>query len=199
MLQKFEVISNDANNCIKLIKTLKEDLNYFPTNTRSCMITNKQYIECIDVDSNQAYVIRIYDSNLNFLNQYQLEKNTSPLNRAYYTYHETVWLKEEISVFIYYTDIGENNAKPIMVLKTLSVRSNVAILSNLNSYLTRDILFENMSYKFSDKDNSLAIINSYYYGLTSITQGENKHLIVALANIFNDDLTIDTHYFDIPL
>ena len=145
MLQKFEVISNDANNCIKLIKTLKEDLNYFPTNTRSCMITNKQYIECIDVDSNQAYVIRIYDSNLNFLNQYQLEKNTSPLNRAYYTYHETVWLKEEISVFIYYTDIGENNAKPIMVLKTLSVRSNVAILSNLNSYLTRDILFENMN------------------------------------------------------
>ena len=199
MLQKFKVISNDSNNCIQLLKTLKEDLNYFPTNTRSCMITTKQYIECIDVDSYQNYVIRIYDSNLNFMKKYQLEKNNSPLNRAYFTYHETVWLKDEISIFIYYTNIGENNTKPILILKTLSVKSGVATLSNLNSYLTRDTIFQDMEYKFSDIDNSLTILNSYYFALSSITQGPNKHLIIALANIFNDDLTIDTHYFDVPL
>ena len=199
MMQKFKIVSNDANNCIQVIKTLREKDQTLPTNTRSCMITEKQYIECLDINQDQMYVIRIYDSNLNFLKEYQLEKNNSPLNRAYYTYHETVWLKDEISIFAYYTDIGENGAKPIMVLKKLSVKPGQATLSNLNTYLTRDVLFPDIQYKFSDTENSLAIFNSYYYALTSITQGENQHLILALANIFNDDLTIDTHYFDVPL
>ena len=199
MMQKFKVVSNDANNCIQIRITLREDIKYLPSNTRSCMITAKQYIECIDVNPNQIYVIRIYDSNLNFLKEYQLEKNEAPSDRAYYTYHETVWLKDEVSIFTYYTNTGESGAKPIMVLKKLTVRSNVATLSNLNTYLTRDVLFPDIQRKFSDTENSLAIFNSYYYALSSITLGEDQHLILALANIFNDDYTIDTHYFDVPL
>ena len=35
--------------------------------------------------------------------------------------------------------------------------------------------------------------------MSSITLGNDQHLILALANIFNDDYTIDTHYFDVPL
>ena len=31
------------------------------------MITNKQYIECLDMDENQIYAAIIYDNNLNFL------------------------------------------------------------------------------------------------------------------------------------
>jgi hypothetical protein len=94
MMTKFKVVSNNANDCIQIIKSLKEDVKSLPTNYRSCMITVNQYIECIDIDENQMYVIRIYDSNLNFLNQYELEKNNAPLERAYYTYHEVVWLKD---------------------------------------------------------------------------------------------------------
>ena len=199
MMQKFKVVSNDASNCIQLIKNLKENVKSLPSNTRSCMITIKQYIECLDIDESQMYIIRIYDSNLNYLKQYSLEKNNAPLNRAYYTYHETVWLKDEISIFVYYTDIGEKGAKPIMVLKQLSVKSSLVTLSNLNTYLSRDVLFPSLSYQFSDTENSLAIFNSYYYGISSLTTGDKQHLVVALANIFNDDKTIDTHYFDIPL
>ena len=125
------------------------------------MITVKQYIECIDVDSNQMYVVRVYDSNLNFKKQFDLEKNNSPKERAYYTYHETVWLKDEISIFTYYTGRGEDGAKPVMVLKELTVRSSIGAtyLNNLNAYLTRDILFQDMDFKFSDTENSLAIFN----------------------------------------
>ena len=202
MMTKFKVVSNDANDCIQIVKTLKEDIKSIPTNTRSCMITVNQYIECIDIDENQMYVIRIYDSDLKFLKQYELEKNNAPLERAYYTYHEVVWLKKEISIFVYYNNTKENNAKPILVLKQLTVNSGTATLNNLNNYLIRDTVFKDMVYKFSDTENSLAIFNEYYFGIVSLAIDKitnEQHLIVALANIFNSDKTIDTHYFDIPL
>ena len=66
------------------------------------------------------YVVRVYDSNLNFLKQFELEKSNAPANKTGSLYHETVFLKEEISIFIYFVDTSENNAKPIMVLKKLS-------------------------------------------------------------------------------
>ena len=200
VMQKFKVVSNDASNCIQLIKTLKEDVKTIPKDSRRCMITKKQYIECLDMDENQMYVIRIYDADLNFLKKYDLEKNNAPSDRAVYSYHETVWLKDEISIFIYYTDTSENNAKPILVLKNLSVStSKVATLKDLNSYLKKDTVFGNVQYTFSDIENSLAIFNEYYFGLSSLTENTNRHLIVALFNIFNSDKTIDTHYFDIPI
>ena len=169
------------------------------------MITSKQYVECLDMDENQMYVVRVYDSELNFLKQFELEKNNAPSNRAFYTYHETVWLKDEVSVFIYYNDIPENNARPILVLKTLQVTVNsrtkqvISIsLNNLNSYLTKDTVFVPFSnYRFSDTENSLAIFNDYYFGLSSFTE-DKKVLVIALFNIFNDDKTVHTHYFQIP-
>ena len=198
IMQKFKVVSNVASNCIQIIKTLKENVKTVPNNSRSCMITKKQYVECLDIDENQMYVIRVYDSNLNFLKQFDLEKNNAPAEEAGLLYHETVWLKEEISIFIYYTDTSENDAKPIMVLKRLTVSSKTVALNNLNSYLKRDVVYGNVDYSFSDKENSLAIFNEYYFGLSSFTL-DKKHLIVSLFNIFNDDKTIDTHYFDIPM
>ena len=199
IMQKFKVVSNDAKDCIQMIKTLKEDVKSLPNNIRSCMITTKQYIECIDLLENQMYTVRIYDSNLNYMNQLELEKNNAPLEKAKYSYHETVLLKGEISIFVYYVDVTENDAKPILVLKELSIKNNKATLSNVKPKLIRDTLYIKMAYKFSDTENSLAIFNEYYFGVTSLTIGENQHLIVALLNIFNDDKTIDTHYFDIPL
>ena len=200
VMQKFKVISNEAYNCIQLIKTLKENVKTISKDSRRCMITTNQYIECLDMDENQMYVIRVYDSNLNFLKQFDLEKNNAPPEKAIYSFHEIVFLKGEISISAYFTDTSDNNAKPILVLKKLSVNTKgIASLSNLNSYLTRDVVFKNLNYKISDTENSLAIYNEYYFGLTSLTEETNRHLIVALFNIFNDDKTIDIHYFDMPL
>ena len=201
IMQKFKVVSNDASNCIQLIKTLKEEVKTIPKDSRRCMITTKQYIECLDMDEDQMYTIRIYDNDLNFLQKIELEKNNAPRNRAIYTYHDTVWLKDEISIFVYYTDTSENNAKPILVLKKLTVNAlrKTINLSNLNTFLTRDVVYGKMNYKFSDIENSLGIFNSYYFCLVSLTETTNRHLIVTLFNIFNTDKTIDTHYFDIAL
>ena len=58
------------------------------------------------------YVVRVYDSNLNFLKQFELEKYNAPAEKAFKIYHETEWLKDEISAFIYFTDTSDNNAKP---------------------------------------------------------------------------------------
>ena len=203
MMQKFKVLTNNATNCIQIIKTLKEDVKSISKNSRRCMITKNQYIECIDINENQMYVVRIYNSDLKFLKQYELEKNYASLEQTYSLYHECVWLKDEISIFVYYNETSENS-KPIMVLKKLSVKSSQVTLSNLNSYLIRDIVFKSMDYKFSPTETSLAIFNEYYFGITSLAW-ENEvgvgpqHLIVALLNIFNNDRTIDTHYFDIIL
>ena len=49
MMQKFKVVSNDAKNCIQIIKTLKEDVKSLPKNSRRCLITKNQYIECLDL------------------------------------------------------------------------------------------------------------------------------------------------------
>ena len=134
IMQKFKVVSNDASNCIQIIKTLKEDVKTFPKDSRRCMITQNQYIECLDMDENKMYVVRVYDSNLKFLKQFELEKNNAPDDRAVHTYHEVVWLKNEISIFIYYNDTAENNAKPIMVLKKLTVSNSEPTLANLNDF-----------------------------------------------------------------
>ena len=203
MMQKFKVVSNDASNCIQIIKTLKEDVKSIQKNSRRCMITKNQYVECLDINEEQMYVIRIYNSDLKFLKQYELEKNYATLDKTYNLYHECVWLKDEISIFTYYNSTNEN-AKPILVLKKLTVKSSQVTLSNLNIYLIRDIVFKTMNYKFSPTENGLAIFNEYYFGVTSLAWEQElgigpQHLVVALANIFNDDKTIDTHYFDIPL
>ena len=203
MMQKFKVVSNDASNCIQIIKTLKEDVKSIQKNSRRCMITKNQYVECLDINEEQMYVIRIYNSDLKFLKQYELEKNYATLDKTYNLYHECVWLKGEISIFTYYNSTNEN-AKPILVLKKLTVKSSQVTLSNLNIYLIRDIVFKTMNYKFSPTENGLAIFNEYYFGVTSLAWEQElgigpQHLVVALANIFNDDKTIDTHYFDIPL
>ena len=198
IMQKFKVVSNDASNCIQIIKTFKEEVKTIPKNSRRCMITKKQYVECLDLDLNQMYVVRVYDSNLNFLKQFELEKNNAPSEKAYDLYHEVVWLKGEISIFIYFVDTAENKAKPIMVLKELAVTTRATTLNNLNSYLKRDVVYGALDYSFSDTDNSLAIFNEYYYGLASLAKDRN-HLVISLFNIFNDDKTIDTHYFEIAL
>ena len=106
-MQKIKVVSNDASNCIQIIKSLKENVKTINKDSRRCMITVNQYVECLDMNENQMYVIRIYDSNLNYLKEYQLEKNNAPYDRAIKTYHETVWLKDEISIFIYFTSTSE--------------------------------------------------------------------------------------------
>ena len=202
IMQKFKVVSNDASNCIQIIKSLKENVKTINKDSRRCMITVNQYVECLDMNENQMYVIRIYDSNLNYLKEYQLEKNNAPYDRAIKTYHETVWLKDEISIFIYFTSTSEKKAKPILVLKKLIVSNGQVYLDKLNSYLIKDIVFENIPYTFSDTENSLAIFNDYYFALASITESNeyiNKNLVISLFNIFNDDKSIHTHYFVVPI
>ena len=45
-MQKFKIISNNASNGIKIIKTLIEDEKTISKNSRRCLITSNQYIEC---------------------------------------------------------------------------------------------------------------------------------------------------------
>jgi hypothetical protein len=182
IMQKFKVVSNDASNCIQLIKTFKENVKSIPKNSRRCMITKNQYVECLDIDENQMYVVRLYDSNLNFLKQFELENNNAPLERVKDIYHETVWLKNEISVFIYFTDISDNNARPLLVLKKLVVNNGEYNLENVTSYLTKDIVMKNIPYKMSDTENSLAIFNEYYFALSSFTD-DKKYTYAKLEDV----------------
>ena len=199
IMQKFKVVSNDASNCIKIIKTLKESVETINKNSRRCFITANQYVECLEMDKNQMYVIRIYDTNLNYLKQYQLEKNKAPADRAFKIYHEAIWLKEEIGVFVYFNDISDNNAKPIFILKKLTVTNGVVNLENVSSFLPADKLYNTLPYIISDSENSLTMINEYYFALVSITSYESSHLLITILNIFNDDNTIYANYFDIPI
>ena len=202
IIQKFKVVSNEASNCIQIIKILKENVKTIPKDSRRCMNTTYQYIECLDMDEDQNYVVRVYDPDLNFLKEFPIEKNNASAEKAIHTYHEIVWLKGEISILIYYTDTSDKDAKPFLALKKLTVSNKVPSLNQINSYLKKDKVYGNLNYKFSDTENSLAIFNDYYFALSSFTETtktSNRHLIVTLFNIFNDDKTIDTHYFDIPI
>ena len=202
IMQKFKVISNEASNCIHIIKTFKENTKTIGKDSRRCLITANQYIECLDIDENQMYIIRIYDNNLNYLNKYQLEQNNAPLERAIKTYHEAIWLKDDIGVFVYFTSTSEKSAKPILILRKLYESDGQVYLNKLNSYLIKNTIFENIPYDFSDEENSLAAINDHYFALSSITESNgntNKHLVISLFNITNDDKSILIHYFIVPI
>ena len=194
-MQKIKFITNDASDCIEIIKTLIEDEKTFPKNSRSCLITQNQFIECLDTDENQIYYIRVYDIDLNFIKKLELEKNKSPPERAYYSYHQASLLKREISIFIYYTDISNNHAKPVILLKALDSNND---LVNVND-IEKGVMFKDMNYYFSDTENSFSIINDHYFVLATITIYANPHLIISLFNLFNWDRTLRMHYFDIPL
>ena len=135
-----------------------------------------------------------------YLQQYQLERNNASFDRAIKSFHEAVWLKDEISVFIYFIDTSENKAKPILLLKKLNEINGQ--INFLNSYIKIETVFENTPYTFSDIENSLAIFNDYYFSLASITESNenfNKYLIISLLNIFNSDKSIHTHYLSFHL
>ena len=191
---KFKLISNDASNCIEIIKTLIEEEKTISKNSRRCLITQNQYIECLDMDEEQIFYIRLYDKNLNLIKKIKLEKNLSPPERAFSTYHEAVFLKNEISIFLYYKDISNNNAKPIALFKNLNNNN----LVDLNS-IGKITLFKNIKYYLSDSENSFTILNDHYFALASLTIYSNHHLIISLFNLFNNDKSLRVHYFDIPL
>ena len=98
-------------------------------------------------------------------------------------------LKNEISIFIYFTDISNNKAKPIVSFNKLQNNNNLVSLTDLIKKCT---LFTNEafnSYYFSDTDNSFTVLNDHYSALASFTTYVNQHLIITLFNIeitFND-------------
>ena len=194
-MQKFKINSNEASNSIEIIKTLIEDEKTISKNSRRCLITSKQYIECLDMDLEQIFSIRLYDINLNFIKKFELEKNISPPKRAFSTYHEAIYLTNELSIFIYYNDISNHKAKPIAVLKKLENTNFLDISNEINKF----ILFNQFNYYFSDTENSFTFLNEHYFAFASITTFMNKHLIIALINLFSNKKTIRIHNFDIPL
>ena len=198
IMTKFKIISNDANNCLQIIKTSLEDYITISKNSRRCIITESQYIECIDINKEQMYVIRLYDKDLNFLEEYKLEKNKAPIERAYYTYHEALWLKEDVSIFAYYTDISDRNAKPILLIKKLEKKNGTMKLINASTYLDKIILCNTLPYIVSDSENSLAKINDYYFALATITSYQNSYLIITVLNIYNNDNSLVVDYFVLP-
>ena len=195
-MQKIKFISNDASNSIEIIKNLIEKEKTIPKNSRRCLITENQFIECLDLDEEQNYFVRIYDSNLNFINKFEFEKNKAPPERAFSLYHYAAFLKNEVSMFLYFTDISNNKARPIVQFKNLENNN----LVGLNS-ITRHVLFADLdnSYIISDTENSFTILNDYYYVLVSLTVYGNHHLIISLFNLFNSDNTVRIRFFDIPL
>ena len=199
IMQKFKVVTNDAKDCIQLIKTSLENYKTIRKNSRRCAITNKQYIECIEMNESQMYVIRLYDRNLEFLKYYELEKNKAPSDRAFYTYHEVILLKEEITIFVYFNDISDNSAKPLIILKNLITKNGEVELVDLSEFISKEKIYNSLPYFISDSENALAIINEYYFALASITSYENKHLLITIFNILNDGNTMYTNYFDVPI
>ena len=195
-MQKFKIITNDASNCTQIIKTLIEEEKTIPKNSRKCLITDTQYIECLDMDEEQTYYVRLYDKDLNFKKKFKLDNNNSPPKRAYSIYHEASYLKNSMSIFIYFTNISNGNSKPKVILKKLD---NTLNLVDISLEMKSGILFEDMPYIFSDTEHSFTIINEHYFALASITTFNNRHLIISLFNIFNTEKTTRVHYFDIAL
>ena len=69
------------------------------------------------------------------MKEYELEKNKAPKERAYYTYHEALWLKEDVSIFVYYNDVSDHNAKPIVLMKKIQNKNGKVELINASDYL----------------------------------------------------------------
>ena len=199
IMTKFKIVSNDAKNGLEIIKTSLENYTTISKNSRRCIITSSQYIECIDINEDQIYVLRLYDNDLNFIKEYPLEKNKAPIERAFYTYHEGLWIRDDLSVFVYYNDISEHNSKPIVLFKKLEKNNGIIELIDASTYLSNVILYKALPYIVSESENSLAKINDYYIALATITSYENSNLIITVINLFNDDNSIVINYFVLPL
>ena len=146
------------------------------------------------MDEDQVYYVRTYDINLNFIKEYKLDENKSPRERAFYTYNDVYYTEESRSIFILYTDTGENGAKPFLYWKKYSGTKFNNIVSSNKKYE----LFKGFDYYFSDVDNALTSINEGYIILATMTLSGNRHLMITLFDIVEEYLIL-IYYIDIPL
>ena len=189
------------DNGIAIKYSLVEVNKTIPRNSRNCKIfqLTNNYIECLDMDENQNYLVNIYIytiSNIRFNTKINLEKNKAPINRAFYSYNEIVLLDEDEHMFIYYNDIPENGARPFVVIKKYSY-SNKLIINSVSKLANKVELFTKFDYYFSDSDNSITKTSEGYYILATMTLYENKHLMLALINHV-PGYSMLINYFDIP-
>ena len=192
-MQKIKFKKND----IDIIKTLIEEKKTIPRKSRKCEIfiyNNNEYIECIDMDINQVYYVRIYNSELYFINEYKLDKNLAPIERAYYSYNDIYYISLGRSVFFTFNDIPEKGTKLIYYWKSFNGKD----LNNIVTSQERYELFKDFDYYFSDVDNGIASLEEGYLVLASMTLYGNKHLFIILFDIVKADLII-MYYLDIPL
>ena len=107
------------------------------------------------------YVLRLYDDDLNFIKEYPLEKNKAPIERAFYTYHEGLLIRDDLTAFVYYNDISAHNSKPKVLFKKLEKKNGQIELIDASTYLSNVILYKTLPYIVSESENSLAKIVSF--------------------------------------
>ena len=191
ILQKIKLLSNG----IEVIQTMKEETKSLAMNSCKCKFIKKltNFIECLTMDENKVYTLRIYHSNFTFFKEYKFNENKASSDRAFYSFHEIINLNNAEQFFVMYIDITENGAKPIIIPKTFDGNDLVDI-SGLDEKYT---LFSHYSYILSDTDNSMTVINDLYFALATLAD-DNKHLMILLIN-YVEGPSFYINYLDIYL
>ena len=196
IIQKIKLIQNG----IEVIKTLIEDKKITPKNSRKCIIvfiSGQEFIECLDIDEELNYIVRIYKSNdLTFFKEFILEKSILSKEELYDSFNEVVNINGGNCFFIYYNHMTNSGIKPVIYIKNF----NGNTLSNYTKILHRKEFYSspNYDYHLSNKENALTKIEYYYFIFVTLTTGENNHLMVALINILSN-FALYINYVDIPL
>ena len=191
VLQKIKLLSDG----IEVIQTMKDENKTLPRNSCKCKYLARKipFIECLIMDEEQIYSVRMYDKDLNFYKEYKFEKNNSPKDQAYYSFHDLIILNNKQSFFVIYTD---NASKPFLYSRDLSGNN----LTNIRTLSSKYSLFNSYDYNFANSENSMTKISDIYFVLATICE-EKRHLMIIFFNFFdtNNKITLYLNYLDIPL
>ena len=190
------------SNRITVLKTsIQSSFKTIPRNSCKCkffpIIQNSllyHFIECIDIDEDLNYYIRIFNANLDLKYSNKIDQYKSTREQALYSYHEIIYLNNGESLFLYYNDIPSNGARPIIMIKKF-IPDN---LYDIPQVLNKTELFTKFNYIFSDTENAMVKLTNAYFVLASMTLDENKHLLIALFDYIYD-VSLYINYIDIPI
>ena len=206
-LFKFKLSYNSENNNFDKEIVCKNNYNSFiitQNDVTSCFETENNIIECLYISYEEMMSLGIFDSNLEQLAIFELEK-ILPENEAekdFYFFFKGINLQREIGVYIYFYNAVD---PPRFLIK------NLIYNQKLNKYELNDIL--NLNYIISSKeDKSLDVYANFFelfdlfkitstkFGYVYLKNYAKGEVILVLFDLFGKNLdNMSIKYYELYL
>ena len=188
ILQK--IFFSQLGNNDKEVISQKETGN---RNMASFFITDEKLLVCFYTNNEQKYYISIYDETFDLKEELEISSITNDDPNLFY---KSIYLNNEIGVFVYYIDKSYTGSKPYFQIKKFNQESDGNI--TVYDYFDKSIIsIEKSFFSYEIKLNDITKIKDDNFVLTTISKYKKMLLVVYFYK--SSDSQFNIYYWEIKL